>query len=704
MEVQEKGMETEKQHLALTQQQIQQEMDRLLRELGLMKQEIVDYRKYLTEEVPQKQYHMMNIGSEVKENQYTQTYQRIVELSRMYYAPYFGMICFQEEGESLEESYYIGKRGLTQNGDPLILDWRAPAASLFYQQHLGAMSFRAPGGEIQVDLKQRRQYIIKDGELKGMFDSELDIKDDILQMVLSGSSGDRLKEVIATIQKEQDDLIRAPLSENVLLDGVAGSGKTTIILHRVAYLLYNFRSKLKDNILILGPNQIFMEYISQVLPDLGETEGTYQRTLRRLAEEVLELTEPVMRAGEYFEKLMHGQDEVWRQSVYERADIRYMKTLDQALEAYEQEQRLAEDLVFQGKLILSAQEANTLFDKTYHNMPYNKRVRRIKRLINSRLADMRNRYVRKLQKEYEQKIQKAKASGHGDLANRLRYEGNEKLYQFMKEMYEYRVFLRDVFPVPQIEIWYRERLRKGDTEAWIEEDLWAMLYLAARFQGKGLFPVRHLVVDEAQDVSALGLAALLRVTGTESLTVVGDIRQKIKGREYPSLMDEWQKAMPAAMRKQIKPYELRTSYRSTRQIMEYAMAGLEDTLRCPVQTVERPGEPVREWHAHFTKQDMTPLLQEGITWLREQNMERIAILTENMEQARFIADYLGIEAEVVTGEKKKNTTGKIPVLPVYFAKGLEYDGVIAVDTMQDSLTHYVLCTRALHRLIHIQIP
>ena len=212
MEVQEKGMETEKQHLAVTQQLIQQEMDRLLRELGLMKQEIVDYRKYLTEEVPQKQYHMMNIGSEVKENQYTQTYQRIVELSRMYYAPYFGMICFQEEGESLEESYYIGKRGLTQNGDPLILDWRAPAASLFYQQHLGAMSFRAPGGEIQVDLKQRRQYIIKDGELKGMFDSELDIKDDILQMVLSGSSGDRLKEVIATIQKEQDDL---PLSRKM---------------------------------------------------------------------------------------------------------------------------------------------------------------------------------------------------------------------------------------------------------------------------------------------------------------------------------------------------------------------------------------------------------------------------------------------------------------------------------------------------------
>ena len=119
----------------------------------------------------------------------------------------------------------------------------------------------------------------------------------------------------------------------------------------------------------------------------------------------------------------------------------------------------------------------------------------------------------------------------------------------MCALYEYRIFLRQVLPVQRAESWYRQRLRSADTEPWTEEDLWAMLYLAARLNGKGLFSVRHLVVDEAQDVSALGLAALLWVTGTESITVVGDVRQKIKGRDYPSLLDEWEKAMPAAMRK-----------------------------------------------------------------------------------------------------------------------------------------------------------
>ena len=395
MEQRERELTEEREHLTLVQTLIQREMEQRLAELGVMKQDIVDYRKDLTEETLNEQTRLNNVDSKVKESQYRTAYQRVLELSRMYYAPYFGMICFREEGEQDEESYYIGKRGLTQDGDPLILDWRTPAASLFYQQHLGKMSFRAPGGEIPVDLLIRRQYIIKDGTLKGMFDSELDIKDDILQMVLSGSSGDRLKEVIATIQKEQDDLIRAPLEENVLLDGVAGSGKTTIILHRVAYLLYNYRERLKDNILILGPNQIFMEYISQVLPDLGETEGTHQRTLRKLAQEVLELQGNIMKPRVYFEKLMHGEDAAWRKRVYEKADASYIKELEKAYNGYEESQRLGTDLKFNGRPLLGAEEGNELFFKTYHNMPYNRRVMRIKRLINSRLRDLRDRMVRK---------------------------------------------------------------------------------------------------------------------------------------------------------------------------------------------------------------------------------------------------------------------------------------------------------------------
>lgn len=284
-----KTLEEESLFLKEIQEQIGAEIEGKLRELSDLKQEIVDYRKFLFEEIPQKQHFMMDQDSPVREAHYTATYQRIGELSKMYYAPYFGLIRFRDPEEEDEEAdaYYIGKHGLTRDSEPVILDWRTPAASLFYQQRVGVLTYKAPSGPLTVDLLQRRQYVIKNGELKGMFDSDIDIKDDILQMVLSGSSGSRLKEIIATIQREQDDIIREPLETNIILNGVAGSGKTTIVLHRIAYLLYNYRSKLQDNVLVIGPNQIFMEYISDVLPDLGEREGTFQKTIKGLARELI---------------------------------------------------------------------------------------------------------------------------------------------------------------------------------------------------------------------------------------------------------------------------------------------------------------------------------------------------------------------------------------------------------------------------------
>ena len=195
-------LQEEAQVLQEVQEIIQAQMEERMKDLGTLKQEIVDYRKFLFEEIPQKKQYLLNQDDPVKEANYTATYQRVQQLSRMYYNPYFGLIDYVDHAADDEEAcYYVGKTGLSQEGEPIILDWRTPAASLFYQQRLGEMIYRAPAGDRKVDLKRRRQYIIKNGNLKGMFDSEIDIKDDILQMVLSGSSGSRLKEVIATIQK-----------------------------------------------------------------------------------------------------------------------------------------------------------------------------------------------------------------------------------------------------------------------------------------------------------------------------------------------------------------------------------------------------------------------------------------------------------------------------------------------------------------------
>ena len=222
-------------------------------------------------------------------------------------------------------------------------------ASLFYQQRLGTMEVRGPNATFEVDLLKRRQYIIRAGELKGMFDSEIDIKDDILQMVLSGNSGARLKDIIATIQKEQDDIIREPLENNILLNGVAGSGKTTIILRRIAYLLYNYRSRLKDNILIVGPNKLFMEYISDVLPDLGERDNTFQMTIPMLAREIIRPRREVMSAEEYYKRL--GERQIrFEKETRRKTAASFKKELDEIKAEPSEKKRIQKAQEFQDKL------------------------------------------------------------------------------------------------------------------------------------------------------------------------------------------------------------------------------------------------------------------------------------------------------------------------------------------------------------------
>lgn len=239
---------------------------------------LVEYRKQMIEENKFDEDKPLNAFDHemfAKEESYKSIVKRINELQDLLSSPYFGKISFRDEMKGKtgrDEEIYIGKFGFIDeiNYDPLIIDWRAPVAALFYNGSVGKASYKTPLGEQMAEILRRRQFIIKHSELIGMFDTNFEVRDEILQFVLSSSASEKLKEVIMTIQKEQDSIIRLPRDGTVVVNGVAGSGKTTIALHRVAYLLYNYRKQLEDKVLILGPNNIFMEYISQVLPSLGK--------------------------------------------------------------------------------------------------------------------------------------------------------------------------------------------------------------------------------------------------------------------------------------------------------------------------------------------------------------------------------------------------------------------------------------------------
>lgn len=696
-------LQEEAQVLKEVQEIIQAQMEERMKDLGTLKQEIVDYRKFLFEEIPQKKQYLMNQDDPVKEANYTATYQRVQQLSRMYYNPYFGLIDYVDHAADDEEAcYYIGKTGLSQEGEPIILDWRTPAASLFYQQRLGEMIYRAPAGDREVDLKRRRQYIIKNGSLKGMFDSEIDIKDDILQMVLSGSSGSRLKEVIATIQKEQDDIIREPLENNVFLNGVAGCGKTTIVLHRIAYLLFNYRNQIKNNILIIGPNQLFMDYISDVLPDLGEQEGTFQYTVKELAMRLLHPKRDVLKTRDYYERMLTGKDKSFMQEAQYKSSMAFKNELDKAFKELEEQQRATEDLVFQNQVIMSAEERNQMFYKTQVRLPYIRRCEKIKRTIRARVRDLRNDTVRRLKAAYRQKIQEAKKKADYYLVNDLEMEQVEVIHQYFKEVYMFTKSLRGLYELPEMESWYAKAVHKPDDKMWTEDDLVGLLYVKTKMEGKGCYPIRHLVIDEAQDISAFGFYVLKQMTGAESYTIVGDKRQKIKGSAHNSMMDNWEKILSTAERQKIHYFEMDLSYRSTKEIIDYARKLLKRDNQ--MRAVDRSGEPVK----HLTFQmpnELTNQIVEESKIMMDAGMERCAILCQTIAEARTIAALLKdkLDCQLVSTEKDP-TDAPMLIMPVYFAKGLEFDGVIAVEASQpkeDGLLSYILCSRALHRLVHI---
>ena len=694
----------EERFLAEVQEDIQRQIEEKLKNLGALKQEIVDYRKFLFEEIPQNKHYLMNQDDPIKEKQYAATYQRINQLGRMYYNPYFGQIAFHDKEEARNREHYIGKTGLTVNGEPLILDWRTPVASLFYQQRLGLMTYRAPSGPMEVELTRRRQYIIKNGELKGLFDSEIDIKDDVLQMVLSGNSGSRLKEVISTIQKEQDDIIRQPLETNIILNGVAGSGKTTIVLHRIAYLLYNYREKLNNNILILGPNRLFMDYISEVLPDLDEQDTTFQDTLKGLSTRLLQPKRPVMRTRDYYERILAGQDKRFFSEVRHKSSLAFRAELDKAYKEFEEEQRAQKDIVFQGHVIMSAEERNQLFFKQNVRLPYIRRCEKIKRLARTALKEVRNQTVRRITTAYRYKMKQAKEAGDYFLANDLVLEENEAIREYLREVYRFSKTLRRLYAEMDLEKWYGQVVGKGEDEAWIEDDLVGLLYIKTKLEGKGCYPVRHLVIDEAQDVSAFGFYVLKQMTGAESYTVVGDVRQKIRGLDYNSMMDQWQQVLTPAERQQVRCFDLDLSYRSTKEIIEYSRSLLERESQ--IRAVDRHGAPVEQIFFE-TPMELTDLIvREAEKLMACPEIEHTAILCHTIAEATMLHQLLKdrLDCRLVSREEDDTDAGLV-IMPVYFAKGLEFDGVIAVEANQlrdGGELSYILCTRALHRLVHIR--
>ncbi|MDU1686482.1 MAG: AAA family ATPase, partial [Clostridium perfringens] len=543
-----------------------------------------------------------------------------------------------------------------------------------------------------------RQIIVKKGELKGVFDSAIDVKDDILQMVLSNNSSDKLKDVIMTIQQEQDEIIRKERTSNIVVNGVAGSGKTTIALHRVAYLLYNYRKELEDKVLILGPNGIFMEYISQVLPSLGEV-GVKQETFASFALKEMDSELYIMSFDKYLEKILSEDKEFIEDAKYKNS-YEIIKDLDNLVKDMDKNYFHVEDVKYFGDLVISKEEIEEMFNKHYEYMPLFRRSEKIKRIILSKIKDKRDEKVWELNEELRKEKEKLTPEELLIEENNLEFRRKLRIREIVKEVMDSRAKLDSwISREDVLDIYDRFN---GNKKEYTINDLAPILYLAIKLEGKkATKDYRHVVIDEAQDYSPLQFKVVRELTGTKYFTVVGDVNQRLIKYSDLAPMMELGKIFD-----DVNPdiYNLNKSYRSTYEIMEYANKYLDEDRIIPIV---RHGKPVEEIEFH-NNEELSESIIESLKEFSNEGLESIAIITRDKEELEKVYNLISNKVHLVKFDNEDVLyKGGNVIIPSYFAKGLEFDGVIIVDNgsskdENEDLIKYIMSTRALHRLKEIQ--
>ena len=629
----------------------------------------------------------------VQEEAYRTIDKRLMEFTKLKETPYFGKVTFKE-GDDIPEDMYIGRYGLTLEGDyePLIVDWRAPIASLFYKGTLGESSYNPPAGEVKADILSRKQLIIKKGQLKGVFDSAIDVKDEILQRVLTENSSDKLKDIVMTIQKEQDEIIREDRNKVIVVNGVAGSGKTTIALHRISYLLYNFRKQFGDKVLIFGPNDIFMDYIAQVLPTLGES-GINQTTFESFAKKQLGLEYSNIKSfGRYIEDAMNGNEEALTEYKYKSSKA-FVDLLNKGIDELNESYFAIKAVKFKDEEIVSIKEIEELFNTYYVDMPLFRRSEKIRRILTSKIKDKRDEAVYHLNQEIKEKIAAIPKDQMDVEKNHLEFIRRIRIREIVREVINSRKELDEwIKAEPVIDIY--KKMTKTEVLGYM--DLASILYLMVKLNGmKVKDEIKHIVIDEAQDYSFIQFEIIKEMTKCKSYTIVGDSNQRlINTGEEPAMLhlDDIFKNFDV----EIKEYNLNKSYRSTQEIMEYASKFLDEDRIVPLV---RRGEPIIEEEVS-SKEEFMDTLISIIEDYEEEGNENIAVIFKNKNELEEIAPLIKSKMAIqsLNNEDIPYKGGKV-LIPAYLAKGLEFDGVIVIESSEiQPLVKYIMCTRALHRL------
>ncbi len=665
--------------------------------------------------------------------------------------PYFARIDFVENGKPAPEKLYIGKMSLIRDEDQklIIVDWRAPVANLYYEGRLGDAAYDCPDGKIEGTLELKRQFSIEKGKLNEIFDIDITTNDEFLQSSLGANADNRLKDIVTTIQAEQNAIIRADMWRPLIVQGAAGSGKTTIALHRIAYLIYNYEKSFSpENFMIIAPNKLFLNYISDVLPELG-VEKVRQTTFEEFAQDLVGKRFKLRDANEKlleFVDYTNTAEEKQRLALVRRtsefkASMHFKEALDSYLKVIEENFIPKENFIFGSTLIFTYEELNELFINQYKMWPIARRVDEIKKNLKTRIKVKKQIIINQLyescdkrvaflkltvpdEDERQKLVTQAIDKRDHDLGN-LESESKTAVQDYIKKIsrlspYEYYkdlvndapMFKRVVSPWLDEEMSQFARSYTADMlkSGWLEiEDLAPIIYLKFCIYGiDEKIPVRHVVIDEAQDFSAFQIFVLKRIIKDSSFTILGDINQGI--HSYRGIQD-WNEITEHVFSDRKNEFlTLEQSYRTTVEIMNAANIVIDKIKSREVnkgRPVIRHGEEVRI-KAMPEKKDIISEILKNLDEFKTLSYKSVAIICKTLKECKEVHALLSKQTNditLITGKEEVYKSG-IVVLPSCLAKGLEFDAVIifnadAVGYTEDELDIkllYVAMTRPLHKL------
>ena len=646
-------------------------------------------------------------------------------------SPYFGRIDILDPGEKEPETLYIGTASLMNDDktDFLVYDWRAPISGVYYNGNLGPVKYETPAGMQETELVKKRQFTIKDGKITNMFDTNDTVGDELLQAALGEQNDQYMHNIVATIQQEQNDIIRDTRSDLLLVQGVAGSGKTSAILQRIAYLLYHSRAELNaDQIVLFSPNNLFSHYISEVLPSLGER-NMRQVTLAGFLRRRFEGLQVETLFDRYEDRQQDGSDHAVADFLESAAAMNAVRDYVRHLPV---DQFQFADLTFNSQVFFTAAHIKSI----YQSLPATMTAA-------DRLIHLKNKLIRELQHRVREEAKKdwvAKELDDLDVQQLHSLYGKHTVDDFKDEDQQYaylsrryakrrlRVVADAIYNNYFIDFFnqYEQFLRQVDLPKSISKRDWTsaiteyqeeieyhrlklmhtapLMYLRDLMTGSGQNQsFQYVFIDEMQDYPLAMLVYLRHAFPRAKFTVLGDSEQALfKPLQLPQeMLAELSSVLKA---KHPNLISLNRSYRSTKEITDFAKALLPDGDQ--VISFTRHGDKPRLL-VRYDQSALNESLLESISNQRAE-YETVAVLTKNLSQAedvyRFLHQQKVADLHLLHARDSALPAGVL-VLPIYLAKGLEFDSVIAYDVSASNMENvdavgmiYTMATRAMHQL------